>query len=436
MLRKQRQAAKVIFRFIRKQYLNRNSSSKLKSRLFRRRESISSDGKGSKGILKNKASDLSLEKVSRRASGSTGGTTGGSLGLKLKRLSDSLGRLNDSRSGSVLFDENSFDKNRALGTFEEVTDTSRARARESYQIMQKNEESGEICIMEKCFIFIGTTLEELSLMFYVMQNMIDFERRVSETDISPTKIQITNFFSIIFSQHKTSGSLNTNDLGSKIPNKFASHAQSIARAASQKKESSAETHFILEAIQNKCSLSYDQIQIKYPISELEHVLRKKTYFELDLALQGFPKISIPLPLPRMSGEYGVATLLLRTNATTILTLTNLLLLERSLLVIGTRYEEVTSCALALLELLAPFKWASAFMPVIPHDMLDFVGSPVPFIAGVVRDNELDLKIIEEDYRVQNAIADGMTILNLASGKVIVTREESIEDIVARNPCPM
>merc|ERR1712232_897067 len=118
--------------------------------------------------------------------------------------------------------------------------------------------------MEKCFIFIGTTLEELSLMLYSMQSMVDFERR-----------------------HKTSGSLNANDLGSKITNKFAGHAQSIAQAASQKKEASAERHFILKAIQNKCCLSYDQVQIKYPKSELDHVVREKIYFEPDLAIQGF-----------------------------------------------------------------------------------------------------------------------------------------------------
>ena len=228
----------------------------------------------------------------------------------------------------------------------------------------------------------------------------------------------------------------SNESEGNVPSEFAGPAQFLARASSHGKDSSIDRHQILKAIQTNCCLSYEQLQIQYPASDLDHIQQEVTYFELDLAVQDFPKISIPLPLPRIVDEWGVATLLLRTNATSIVTLTNLLLLERSLLILGTNHDEVTSCSLALLSLLAPFKWASAFMPIIPHDMLDFVSSPVPFIAGVVRRTELGLKKIEEDYRVQNAIEEGMSVLNLDSGKVIVTKENEMVDIVTKHPCPM
>merc|ERR1712151_1305287 len=149
----------------------------------------------------------------------------------------------------------------------------------------------------------------------------------------------------------------------------------------------------------------------------EHMNRIVPKFEADSLLKNFPKISLPLPLPDVSSEWGVATLLLRFKATAVLLVLNLLLLESSVLVVGTSSEQVTSCALALLDLLKPYEWSSAFIPSIPIDYLDFVSSPVPLIAGIVAENKSRLKDILFDDRVKDALNNGTSILNLDTGNV-------------------
>ena len=60
----------------------------------------------------------------------------------------------------------------------------------------------------------------------------------------------------------------------------------------------------------------------------------------------------------------------------------LLLLEYSVLVIGKDGDEVTCATEALSYLLKPYKWSGAFLPSMPYSMIEFVQSPVPFIAGI------------------------------------------------------
>jgi len=95
-------------------------------------------------------------------------------------------------------------------------------------------------------------------------------------------------------------------------------------------------------------------------------------------LENGPKISLPLPLPDIYDDWGVATLFLKFKPRELLSTIGFLLLESSVLVVGTRSEEVGACTSALLTLLKPFQWASAFIPSIPHGYLDLVCSPVPF----------------------------------------------------------
>ena len=139
------------------------------------------------------------------------------------------------------------------------------------------------------------------------------------------------------------------------------------------------------ALQTKLRLSPQEARVKLP-KEMqryrEDSLKNQT-FQLDMPIGRFKKIELPLPLPQMSGQWGLSRLLLRIRTSDLIMLLKLLLMERSVLIIGLSSEEVTACCFALLELLDPYTWASAFMPILPIDMLDFVSSPVPFIAGVV-----------------------------------------------------
>ena len=132
---------------------------------------------------------------------------------------------------------------------------------------------------------------------------------------------------------------------------------------------------MLHKIKNKLRLSPDQMKVKYPTGGYEYLRRKTMTLEFNPLLEDFSKIKLPLPLPDMSGEWGVATLFLRFNSSAMLVILNLLLLESPALVMGTSPEEVACCTSALLKLLLPFKWVSVFIPLIPVDYLDLVSSP-------------------------------------------------------------
>ena len=191
-------------------------------------------------------------------------------------------------------------------------------------------------------------------------------------------------------------------------------------------------HAVLSALQTRLMLDPSQKRVCYPRTEMAHIQTPQRRFVMNLTLQGFDEISLPLPLPMISGEWGVATLFLRIKDSGVMILLKLLLLERSVLVIGSNTEEVTSCATALLELLDPYKWASAFMPLLPGEMLDFVSSPVPFIAGTIVENSKRLHDIIHDSGVREAMLNGLSIVNLVSGKLIVTRERGTSDMLRRS----
>ena len=108
-------------------------------------------------------------------------------------------------------------------------------------------------------------------------------------------------------------------------------------------------------------------------------IKKYEVLTLDLDFF-FPSLVYALPLPQISNEWGVAQLILRFKLPMLLNLLLLLLLERSVLIIGENSEDVSSSAFALLDLLKPYKWSSVFLPSLAEDMIDFITSPVPFIA--------------------------------------------------------
>ena len=180
---------------------------------------------------------------------------------------------------------------------------------------------------------------------------------------------------------------------------------------------------MLQKIQNKLSLSPRQGRITYPVDETQHINRQVTNFEAEPLLDGFPKISLPLPIPDISGEYGVAKLFLKFHSRALLLILNLLLLEKSVLVVGTSHEEVSCCTLALLELLKPFEWASAFINSIPINFIEFITSPVPFIGGLVPENQERLDEILKGDLVKDAISNGLIILNLNSSEVYIGIDE-------------
>merc|ERR1711862_910384 len=112
----------------------------------------------------------------------------------------------------------------------------------------------------------------------------------------------------------------------------------------------------------------------------------------------------------------------------------LLLLEKSVLIIGDNYEEVSSTVFALIDLLHPYKWLSIFIPILSNiSMMDFISSPVPFIAGMIIDNTTKNwkmeDVIDNDRRIKKQIEyGGLTVVNINNGHVIWTQDDSITKI--------
>merc|ERR1712172_474871 len=149
-------------------------------------------------------------------------------------------------------------------------------ASESYKTMEENFEQGYMCIAEYCYILKGVKLEQCSLLFCALRQLIDIDFKES-------------------------------------------HQAEIRQAM-------------------------------------------------------LMDIQVNLPLPQIVSEWGVARLILRIKLPSITILLKLLLLERSVLVLGNSCEEVSSCAFALLELLKPFKWPSIFIPSLSEEMMGFTSA--------------------------------------------------------------
>jgi len=84
------------------------------------------------------------------------------------------------------FDDGIVDKNRRQRKIliqpvetKSISDKVRRLAVESYQEMLKNNVYGDACLVQKCYIMIGTRPEEQSLIFCALQQIIDLEREVS-----------------------------------------------------------------------------------------------------------------------------------------------------------------------------------------------------------------------------------------------------------------
>merc|ERR1711933_21897 len=248
---------------------------------------------------------------------------------------------------------------------------SRSQTVESYETMLENELIGEVCIVEKCYILTGVDAKSHSLLFNALQQLIDLERK--DEQIYPRRVMLQKF-------------------------------------------------------KEELNLSPAQSQIEYPENELEHLNQKKNFFQAHFSFLENPQIKMPLPLPQVVSEWGVSILILRFKMTDLIKVLKMLMLERSVLIIGNKPGEVSVCTCALLELLKPYKWASVFIPVLPGDALDFVDSPVPFVTGAIDE---DNKIIF-DSRVRQAMMSGLSVMNLITGEIHLTKEPGMQNTLAQS----
>lgn len=70
-----------------------------------------------------------------------------------------------------------------------------------------------------------------------------------------------------------------------------------------------------------------------------------------------------------------------------------LMSEQKILLVGSRWGQISSCAHALLALLYPLAWQHIFIPVLPSSKLSYACAPMPFVLGVLSS---DLKTLQKE----------------------------------------
>ncbi|XP_019771863.2 DENN domain-containing protein 2B isoform X1 [Dendroctonus ponderosae] len=91
-----------------------------------------------------------------------------------------------------------------------------------------------------------------------------------------------------------------------------------------------------------------------------------------------------------------------------------LLLERKVILISSVISELSSCVDALQSILYPFTWYHTFIPILPKSLWDIVESPTPVVCGVLSQEAI------EDRHIENGI-----VVNLDTKSVLVEeRDES------------
>jgi DENN (AEX-3) domain len=280
-------------------------------------------------------------------------------------------------------------------------------ARESYETMKENDRMGSICVVEKCYTLIGCQPDEHVLLLGPLQKLIDAERR------EILALRQANNDMILVTLLKENA---TND---------------VDEERLLELEMKDRRQLIIKAMREKLRLTTRQALITYPRSQLEHVHGKIHYFEtLIPQIPDCEVTKLPLPIPRVGKEWALAQFLLDIGPDSLVLCLKLMLLERSILVLGDNLQHVSLYACALIELLKPFEWASAFMPVLPRKMLDFVNCPVPFVAGVAVRHVAE---IENDDRVLEAMSNGMSLLNLKTNTLQITTEKGISRMISLDP---
>ena len=297
-----------------------------------------------------------------------------------------------------------------------LSEWAKEKGREAYAAMITADNLGDVAIVEQCYVMIGGRADDQSILHNTLQQLVNYEREEALLRFCGRKNGVLQEGKVR-APPDASGSRRPS-LGDRdeVEQSFLDYTSKLV----------SRRHNNLKYVQAECRLSREQIAYGLknidPLDELNGIGMR---FQVKLPVRNSTKIDLPLPLPNIGKEWGFAKLLLSIGPDSTLLALKLLLLERSILVLGDRPDEVTAACRALLRLIKPFKWASTFMPVLPFAMLDFVNSPVPFVAGMSVEGDHAMHLIEEDIRVIEAQSEGMSIINLKSGALHITSESGI-----------
>lgn len=71
------------------------------------------------------------------------------------------------------------------------------------------------------------------------------------------------------------------------------------------------------------------------------------------------------------------------------------MLEKSVIFVG-KANMISSAILGFNSLLNPFKWCFAFVPILPHPLIDMVEAPLPLLVGITKREYRHLNLSENE----------------------------------------
>lgn len=192
-------------------------------------------------------------------------------------------------------------------------------------------------------------------------------------------------------------------------------------------ELKASRHQVLGVIEKSLMVPTKLASTDNPESNFGFSSMRRDKFEVSLPVDpSYSFLSYVLPLPQIGKDWGLASLLRNLCPMDFQKIINIILLERSIVVVGKSSIDVSAAIFALMELLKPFQWAGAVIPILPNSMFEILDAPVPFLVGVAGDSAIS---ILNDERISEAMQHGLSLVNLDEGYVVATPEDGISDIL-------
>jgi hypothetical protein len=78
-----------------------------------------------------------------------------------------------------------------------------------------------------------------------------------------------------------------------------------------------------------------------------------------------------------------------------------ILAENSIVFISKNIQNLTSTVLGFSYLIQPFKWPFILIPNLPHELMNMIDSPVPFLIGILGDEQIKKKMIRDSNSSTN-----------------------------------
>lgn len=311
------------------------------------------------------------------------------------------------------------------------SDEVRRRGKEAFENMQAD---ADVAFCERVYTLLGCREEDAAMMLGVLKRMVEKELddmwkefRKSETDENANRDKVNVFQrQVLVASGATQKRTQEEYYECQVPTgALEEHLSAEQRANDARRDflSIVQSDVVVPTRYQRCSEPKNEYLVRSRP-------RKVIEFSLphSVALAGSAPLTYPLPLPSVTLEWGVASLLLSLGGESLLRLIHLLLLERSVMLIGEDGGKVSACACALVSLLKPFTWAGTFVPLLPDDMTEFVMSPVPFVVGMVKANAAGDNLLGKES-VKLAVADGLTLVDLDKSSARVACEDELEQIL-------